>query len=380
MENRSFGLDFLRSICIWMVMLSHVAYWFAPLKDSIYINVIMPLLLGVEPFFVLGGFLAAISFHHVIRKNNNRVNLSDASSYVKRRWLRTLPNYFLFLAIYAAAFSVTKEDFSFDVNYLFFTQNLFWLAPNFFSVSWSLATQEWFYVLLPASMLIFSKANLGQRINLLVTASCGLIIVSFVARLIYLNENPVDNLEGPLRRILLLRLDSVAIGVLIGHIYFSNKEFFYRYRLHLFCLGITCIVALCYLRRVPSFSEQYIIQMIFYPTFSFSLAICMPWIYEISRPQSDYRAILFEQTSKWSYSLYLSHVFFLDAIYLVGRKIGISFNGDMLTVILTVLWIGVTYTVSALLYNYFEKPMLKLGHVGKSGFFGNLPKNLTMKK
>lgn len=355
-------------------MVAHVAYWFDPAKGGTYFTLITPLLLGVEPFFVLGGFLAAISFHQIIIKNSGKVTRPDAVTYIKRRWLRTLPNYFLFLCLYYTAFSFAKTDFIFDIKYLFFAQNLFWLAPGFFSVSWSLATQEWFYVLLPL-FLVLSSFVLPRRmpVSPLFFAALALIVTSFIARFIYLSENPVDNLEGSLRRIALLRLDSIAVGVLIGHIYFSYKDIFFERRLPLFITGLIGILALSFLRREPDFSALFIVQMIFYPIFSICLGLCMPWMYEIVKPTSKSSILLFENTSKWSYSLYLSHVFFLDSIYLLGQKFGIGFNGGWLVVALAAIWIMITYTTSALIYNYFEVPILKLGKVKKAGFFGILP-------
>jgi len=378
MENRSFGLDVLRSVGIWMVMISHVAYWFGPQNGGTYYTVVAPLLLGVEPFFVLGGFLAAISFLQILTRNEGVVRGSDAATYIRRRWVRTLPNYFLFLVVYYVAFTLTKPGFSFDVKYLVFSQNLFWLAPNFFSVSWSLSTQEWFYVLLPVFLILFSRTAISRtHFNPLVLAALALILISFVARIIYLAENPVDNLEGPLRRILLLRLDSVAVGVLVGHIYFSQKSYFAPKSFLLFMLGLIAIIALCYLRRTPEFSGSYLVQLFFYPVFSLSLGLCMPWIYEIGKPDSKFQGWLFESTSKWSYSLYLSHVFFLDGLYFVGSKAGWQFNGGLGVAGLAMLWVLITYTTSAFLYRYFEKPMLRLGNIKTAGFFGNLPKSNT---
>lgn len=362
MEKRSFGLDVLRTVSVWMVMLSHVAYWCDPAVGGFYYVAIKPLLLGVEPFFVLGGFLAAISFQSVIVKNDGVVYLADGNAYIKRRWLRTFPNYFLFLLIYAAAFYAVKPDFYFDIKYLFFAQNLYWLSPNFFSLSWSLATQEWFYILLPFLMVMLGQYfPLLKRINPLFMAAMGLIILSFCFRYVYLGQNTVSNLEGELRRIALLRLDSVGIGVLLGYFYFSKKDFFKRNAMMLFLIGCVLVVSLSYLRRNAEFSGLYWVQMFFYPAFSLSMALWMPFFYNIPRGTLPIVAPLFENTSKWSYSIYLSHVLFLDTIYILGKKLGIVFVAGWPIYGLIALWILITYMASALIYRYFEKPWLKYG-------------------
>jgi peptidoglycan/LPS O-acetylase OafA/YrhL len=362
MEGRSFGLDVLRTVSVWMVMLSHAAYWCDPAEGGFYYVVIKPLLLGVEPFFVLGGFLAAISFQSVIIKNNGAVYTSDGRAYVKRRWLRTFPNYFLFLLIYAAAFYAVKPDFEFDITYLFFAQNFYWLSPSFFSISWSLATQEWFYLLLPFLMVVVGQNVPGlKKINPLFTAASGLIILSFCCRYLYLEQNSVSDLEGALRRIALLRLDSVGIGVLFGYFYFSKKEFFKRSAITLFLLGCVLVALLSFLRRNADFNSLYWVQMFFYPVFSLSMALWMPFFYNIQRGTLPVVTPLFENTSKWSYSIYLSHVLFLDVIYILGKKVGIVFEASWQIFSLIGLWVLITYVASALIYRYFEKPWLKYG-------------------
>jgi len=362
MEGRSFGLDVLRTFSIWMVMLSHVAYWYNPSSMGIYYSGIKPLLLGVEPFFVLGGFLAALSFQQVLVKKGGRIYTGDAVVYIKRRWLRTFPNYFLFLLIYSIAFSLTKPDFEFDVKYLFFTQNFYWLAPSFFSVSWSLATQEWFYIALPLLMVAASQ-SLPERfhVNPMLAGSLALVVISFVARYHYMHINPVTDLEGALRRIALLRLDSVGIGVFMGYCYFRWTRWLEANSLTLFLVGILAVVILSYLRRNDVFNQLYWVQMLFYPIFSVMIALWMPWLYKLPPFSSNMLVWLFENTSKWSYSIYLSHVFFLDGIYLVGRKLGIIFEPGFLILGLSITWVLATYVASATIYRFYEKPWLKYG-------------------
>lgn len=378
MEGRSFGLDVLRTLSIWMVMLSHVAYWFTPSPGSAYYLVIKPLLLGVEPFFVLGGFLAALSFQPVLVKNTGRIRSDDARLYIKRRWLRTFPNYFLFLLIYFIAFSLTKPEFEFDSNYLFFTQNFYWLAPSFFSVSWSLATQEWFYITLPI-LMVLASCSLPKRfhINPMLVGSLALVIISFVARYQYLHTNPVTDLEGELRRIALLRLDSVGIGVFAGYCYFRWTDWLEVNSLKLFLVGTLMVILLSFLRRNEAFSQLYWVQMLFYPIFSIMIALWMPWLYKL--PECSSRALvwLFEKTSKWSYSIYLSHVFFLDGIYLVGRKSGLVFEPGFLILGLAIVWVLATYIASATIYRFYEKPWLKYAKGSKQNAGANLQKSST---
>jgi peptidoglycan/LPS O-acetylase OafA/YrhL len=321
---------------------------------------VMPLLLGVEPFFVLGGFLAALSFQYSFANSGHQLKVADAKKYIKRRWVRTLPNYFLFLAIYTVAFFVIKKDFVFDFSYLVFAQNLFWLAPNFFSISWSLATQEWFYVLLPILMLVsFKLFSMRLKASPIVIAAAIMIVISFIFRLFYIVNFAPGSLEGELRRIAALRLDSVAIGVLVGFGYLSGVKFFTTNLLRLFVVGTISIVICNYLRRWDVFSESYIVQLSYYPLYSLLIGFCVPYLYELPKVTSRFFLWLFERTSKWSYSIYLSHVLFLDVIYIVANRLGVPLVGGATAPVIAILWVFMTYFTSAFLYKYFEMPCVK---------------------
>lgn len=354
LKERSFGMDVVRSMAIWTVMLAHIAYWFHPASDGLYVTYVMPLMLGVEPFFVLGGFLAAITFLKMRHQGRNAFVIDDVKLYWRRRWARTLPNYFLFLAIYTLAFSVVRSDFSFPPGYLLFTQNLFWLAPNFFSVSWSLATQEWFYLLFPLIFFIIFKAG-GKRPIILAAAL--VILFSLAVRATYLATNEVSDLEGFLRRVAALRIDSVVIGVLIGWLYFSRRSTVLRSPL-IVCGATAAIIALAYLRRQPEFNSLAAVQLLFYPCFSLLLALLMPRLYEMTETRRPRLNKVMENTSKWSYSIYLCHVFFKDAIFLVVDKLGLTTQLPLM-IVLAVIWVALVYVTAALIYKHFEIPMMR---------------------
>lgn len=354
-KERSFGMDLLRSAAIWTVMLAHISYWFNPAEDGLYSTFIMPLMLGVEPFFVLGGFLAAITFLKMRHQGQERFTFNDVKGYWYRRWARTLPNYFLFLIIYALAFSFAKPDFSFDTNYLVFTQNLFWLAPNFFSVSWSLATQEWFYLLFPLIFFFCFKLQLQRPI---IVAAALVIGFALAVRCYFLFSLEFTDLEGFLRRVAALRIDSVVIGVVIGWLYFSRQPLMFK-KMPFLLVCTIAIIALAYLRRQPDFNSLLSAQVLFYPTFSLLLACLMPRIYTINPSSNQHWNAIIENTSKWSYSIYLCHVFFKDGIYLISNKLG--WTNDWPTMLfLAVLWLLAVYFAAAFIYARFEIPMMRL--------------------
>jgi len=355
MKNRSFGLDVWRAIAIWFVMFGHVAYWFDLGGNEFFVKYIAPLNLGVEPFFVLGGFLATISFKDIILLKNVKMEFSDVSHYLKRRWARTVPNYILFLGVFTFSFYLFKPEFSFDVNYLFFTQNLYWLAPNFFSVSWSLATQEWFYLLLPLLIYIVHKFIPNKTLPV---AALGLVVISLTFKLLYINSNEILNLEGEIRRIALFRLDSIAMGVFVGWLYIIKKGFFEQNQ-KILIVSIGVVFLLSFLRQKDWFNTLWFVQLMYYPLFSFFLALIIPYFFKIKCRDDFLLRKLIINTSKWSYSIYLCHVWFLDAIFTIASKIGLPILHSNNAYYLTLLWVGLVYLCSSVLYSKFEMPTMK---------------------
>src|SRR4051812_30333605 len=98
--KRIFGLDIVRAMAILLVMLAHTlpgVQRFPVLGKVTYCCAFF----GVDLFFVLSGFLIG---GIVIRElENDRLNASAGLlTFWKRRWFRTLPNYYLFLLVNVA--------------------------------------------------------------------------------------------------------------------------------------------------------------------------------------------------------------------------------------------------------------------------------------
>jgi len=156
MEHRLPYLDYLRSIAILMVLLSHSVlsygpdYWIFPLQTGG---------VGVDLFFVLSGWLIGNQLFKELKKNSS----IDLKRFWLRRWLRTLPAYYAVLCFSIIYLYLVKDDFEFPFSYFIFIQN-YQFPLTFFTISWSLCVEEQFYLFI-APFLLFSK-NLNKHLKL----------------------------------------------------------------------------------------------------------------------------------------------------------------------------------------------------------------------
>ena len=140
---RVFGLDVARAVAIFLVLVAHLVH------EVEYIG-----FYGVELFFALSGFLIGGILLESYKKAD-RFNISLLINFWLRRWWRTLPNYYLFICIFLICHGLKGYFPSYEqlLRFVTFTQctggNQF-----FFSVSWSLCIEEWFYLLFPIPLLL----------------------------------------------------------------------------------------------------------------------------------------------------------------------------------------------------------------------------------
>ena len=145
--RRIFGLDAMRAAAILMVLVSHT--W--PSEKATNWGYVFGVL-GVEMFFILSGFLIGGILLRLA--NTGRLQTwHDLVRFWRRRWYRTLPNYYLFLFLQMAwrAWVLGYPGvLSLDWQYIVFAQNLTDGPSFFFPETWSLSIEEWFYLYLRA--------------------------------------------------------------------------------------------------------------------------------------------------------------------------------------------------------------------------------------
>src|SRR4051812_17830746 len=98
--NRNFGLDLLRFLAIFIVLVHH---WAGGFLIRLYPESIQQWtllgFLGVEIFFVLSGFLIGTILIKTFLKEND-YSAGMIKNFWVRRWYRTLPLYYVILIVF----------------------------------------------------------------------------------------------------------------------------------------------------------------------------------------------------------------------------------------------------------------------------------------
>jgi len=197
-DTRFLGhIDALRFVAAMLVVVSHGKLLLRTKYDVQYLGVLA--YWGVELFFVISGFLLVPVVQRIVLEGRY---LPDIGKFVAKRSLRILPLYLIFVVV-----NVYAHKISDPVPYFFFLQGL---PPEKFAESWSLQAEECFYLLLIFLGLLCWKTRRPLAWSLWL-----LVIASIIVRM-FLYPSLGTSFDAEVRRNALLRLDSLAIGGLLG--------------------------------------------------------------------------------------------------------------------------------------------------------------------
>ncbi|MES2641292.1 MAG: acyltransferase [Myxococcota bacterium] len=152
-SERLHGLDTLRALAIVLVFLYHYRVF---VTQSDTFGVLGEIgWVGVDLFFALSGYLIGNQIFAAARRGGGGFSLPR---FYARRALRTLPNYYVVLALYFLWpwFRGTSELLPLW-KFLTFTQNYLLGPGTAFSHAWSLCIEEQFYLVLPAVALAIAR-------------------------------------------------------------------------------------------------------------------------------------------------------------------------------------------------------------------------------
>lgn len=242
-RSRIFGLDLLRAYAIFCVVWVHgydltghaiprAVYWL-PVSD------------GVTIFFVLSGFLIGRillrTFTH--SEFDGRVLLN----FWIRRWFRTLPAYFTVLIVLVFLWHATGRVLPENLyGYFVFSQNLASPHPVFFGEAWSLAVEEWFYLLVPIPLFLAARSNAIDKKNLvlLLVAACIVVVAAFRAYRAWRFGYPdIGSWDENLRKQVVTRFDSLMFGVLGAYLSLFARRWWRKSAYVALGVGLALLVA-----------------------------------------------------------------------------------------------------------------------------------------
>lgn len=160
---RIHGLDTLRALAVTLVVLHHYVLFVSDAPTFGWVGEVG--WVGVDLFFALSGYLIGNQIFAAM----GRPEGFSLRHFYARRLLRTLPNYWVVLALYFLWPAFRGDAPLLPLwKYASFIQNIALEPGSAFSHSWSLAIEEQFYLLLPAVALLgaWCGAQFGASLRL----------------------------------------------------------------------------------------------------------------------------------------------------------------------------------------------------------------------
>ena len=291
----------------------------------------------------------------------------DSGNYFKtfysRRILRIFPLYYIILLIYIilyfsipnitkilpALFDNSVPVWSFAAyfqNYMMIIKQSF--GAGWLSITWSLAVEEQFYLILPMLIYFLNRKYLTIIIILL-------IITATVLR--YSSNNWFQN-----HLAFQCRMDSLFTGVLIA-IIFMNESVTILLRSKKLLVHILFVILLAVF-ILYSFG---LISVPYYLTYSlfnilFGLFIILSLLFKDSLIAKILRIKMLRKLGVISYGIYLFHVITINLIYWYLEKIGVNTYDNLLVVFVAIFSFIFTILLALISFYHFENKLIKYSH------------------
>ncbi len=351
-------LDGIRGLAILLILILHYFVEITPTKYALLFRLAWS---GVDLFFVLSGFLIA----------GILLDAKNSASYYRtfylRRFYRIIPVYAIWLGIFVVAVlgigsrggPALTGVFNAGIplwTYFLFLQNfamaiLGGFGSYWMGITWSLAVEEQFYLVLP--LLVRRLTGKG-----LMAGSVAVILVAPALRFIF-------HLSGskPLVAYTLLptRADALAFGVLLALAYRHEKVW------HWLCTNRTSIY-LVFLLLMLGIVAWTLLGLDLTATIGFSWLAALYstlMLLVLAKPGPLERRVFggppLVNLGTVAYAVYLFHSGVLHLFhYLAFRNTPIV--NSPLTLMLTLLALFATLLLAQISWRFLEKPLIRRGH------------------
>lgn len=350
--GRIYGLDILRAVAALLIVYLHgntILEKFSPTLACI------PIVDGVDLFFALSGFLIGGIILQQITSENYAPR-SFLRKFLVRRWFRTLPNYYLFLLInivliwtglvkdgtlnkYLSTFFVFMQNFHKPYDFLFWE-------------SWSLCVEEWFYLLFPITLILVGFGLKNNKKALFLLCALGFILFSTLVRFLRapLEDFTFDRWDNFVRKLVICRLDAIGFGLLAAWIHFYYNELWQRSAVVLFISGLAIFVVIL---QVGLDHDHYFSVTSYFTLSALGSAFLLPLAEQTKKGSGTFaKVIVF--CSLTSYSMYLCNRGVVAALLIQ------NFDYRAHPVLFYLIYWVAVLAISAVVYNYFERPITNL--------------------
>jgi peptidoglycan/LPS O-acetylase OafA/YrhL len=373
--ERVFGLDLLRAAAIMSVICAHGFVVLYPHFGSVLGFFGHGGFYGVELFFVLSGFLIG---QILIRQGPALGRAANVAVFYVRRWFRTLPLFFLFLAINVCLeyqFRQHHVGFSEALSHGFFLRNLTGFHMSFFPESWSLAIEEWFYLLFPAALWLGLK--ISKRFDgVFLSAAFAFFAFSTVTRMLAATD-PAATWSDAQRMVVIYRFDALMFGMFGAWLSVRFPGWWRKHRLLGAIAGAVLLLAMyATLWKIENHHLAFGDDSYFARTFRFTLvslgfALLLPWASAWTLTRENFCSTAVRRIALWSYGLYLVHL----PVFLIVTEFVFRDSKSLLRALASfTIQIGGAIVLSALLYRYFEARCTRLREKAAPAVAGIFPR------
>lgn len=347
--RHSFGLDAVRAAAILAVLLAHGLTFLRDIVthsgfDRMGLAYVTGML-GVELFFCLSGYLIG---NILLGIQRGRIGMGDLWRFFVRRWMRTLPLYYVVLALLVLFPTLDPNGPSEPWSYAVMGQNLIGPMPasNWFGPSWSLTIEEWSYLILPALAFLMQRWTRQP----VLAAALGLCALGIALRLsVALGDVSwtVSSWDNLLRKTVMTRLDAIAYGVVTAYLVRSHGRVVMPWLRRLFPVSLLMVLAnILLIYDTATLSQTYGRYLVF-SWVAVSFCMIIPVMAELSAPAWLASPVRF--VAQISYALYLCHW----SVMLVVKQYLPTIAGFP-------VFLLVSLAASALLSYAIEQPVMRM--------------------
>lgn len=350
------GLDLLRACAIVLVLMSHYSGFVA--HAPVFGEFGKVGWAGVDLFFVLSGYLIGNQILVPVARHE----AFSLTTFFARRFLRTLPNYYVVLLVYVLLPHSPIAGSSLPPLWrmLTFTQNIGLAYGQTFTHSWSLCIEEQFYVVLPLAVLALARwgSHLARPARLAWCVLAAAIGCGIAARAVAWLQYGHDAFTAEVYYVSFARFDELLPGVAIAMLRNFHPGVFARLQRRanlLFAAGLALSVGVlaCIRQDWPSTGAT--------TAFGFSLLAIGFAVLTLSALGPDcilnrVRVPGASRLALWSYAVYLAHKPVFMAIEPVAKRWHVDTHAA--PAILAVMAAGVF--AGWLLYRLVETPFMRL--------------------